>query len=294
MLHPTNPSLGFYPASQPLGPINRSVEAGANYANDNVYSQRVKVTEPEQLRVNISADQSNRGNLLLMSSKMNSEQLAFQVSQKVPTNPLKKSLSQSTLKNDLGGNDALSLLSRQVGNNPYQIPLGTNEPLERELSSRERALYGDDRLDESFLRGKVTANTRTNDVFPLLKSKTAPKLATMQDASPIASPGFKMFSKKNSLAGMIALREKNTSEYDFLASEMAESVLNTPSPTSSPRNNQFNNGFANINSMDIRQDPSLTSGRERDAYSSNQDDIDIAALSKVIDGINNSSYQRLE
>lgn len=81
--------------------------------------------------------------------------------------------------------------------------------------------------------------------FPFKKSKTAPKLGSIISSgtiSPVESPTLKIFGRKNlgHPISLSPLRDRNfVDPSNFLASEVAESVLDTPSNGSTPLGRKF-------------------------------------------------------
>ena len=79
--------------------------------------------------------------------------------------------------------------------------------------------------------------------FPFKKSKTAPKLGVIHSSplSPSDSPNLKMLTRKqlNHPVSLSPLRDRSLLDPNFLASEVAESVLDTPSNGSTPFGRKF-------------------------------------------------------
>lgn len=110
--------------------------------------------------------------------------------------------------------------------------------------------------------------------FPFKKSKTAPKLGIISSAginSPVDSPSVKIFARKHAghPVNLSPLRDRTSLDSNFLASEVAEAVLDTPSTGSAPLGRKFfpqdaipalRKGFSNSSIQPIDLTPESTKG----------------------------------
>lgn len=105
---------------------------------------------------------------------------------------------------------------------------------------------GEDESEMDLYYNKPAA-AQTTPQFPLIKSKTVPKLSSLGDfsSSPAGSPSMKMLARK--LLGGGSNRDLNLNS--FLPDEMAESVLGTPPAASARRTSRGPAGLAPLRSL---------------------------------------------
>lgn len=142
--------------------------------------------------------------------------------------------------NGSGPISSISLAALQYSSSPES---GMVDPIRSELFTVESS----------------TESPASGSKFPFKKSKTAPKLGIISPTglSPIESPNLKILSRKNSI-NLSPIKDRCTPIDSFLASEVAEAVLDTPSNNSTPLiRNKFLSSLHQDSTQRLSLNPSI-------------------------------------